>query len=44
MPAQPFACYLVEKDEDGTIRGGMTHRPLEALPAGEVLFVSNGRR
>jgi putative YhdH/YhfP family quinone oxidoreductase len=38
MSTEPFACYLVEKDEDGKVRGGMTRRPLAALPDGEVLI------
>ncbi len=38
MSAEPFACYLVEKDEDGKIRGGVTHRPRAALPEGDVLI------
>ncbi|QDT47570.1 putative acrylyl-CoA reductase AcuI [Symmachiella dynata] len=38
MSTEPFACYLVEKDEDGTVRAGMTRRPLAALPEGEVLI------
>jgi putative YhdH/YhfP family quinone oxidoreductase len=33
-----FACWMVEKGADGTIRGGMTRRPREELPPGDVLI------
>ena len=38
MTTQPFQCYLVEKDEDGQLRAGLTRRPLAALPTGDVLI------
>ena len=32
-----FRCYLVEKDDKGALRGGVAERPIDALPAGDVV-------
>lgn len=37
MNDSTFACYLVEKDAEGRIRGGLTRRDSGELPAGECL-------
>lgn len=38
MTAPSFRCFLVEKDAAGTLRRGVTQRPLGELPAGDVLI------
>ena len=37
MNPQPFACFLVEKDDAGQVRRGLGQRSLTDLPPGEVL-------
>ena len=41
MPPKNFRCYLVTKDAEGKVSGEITERPLEELPAGEVLIRVN---
>ena len=38
MSSEPFTCYLVDKDEDGKSRSGITRRPMAALPEEDVLI------
>ncbi len=38
MSSEPFTCLLVDKDEDGKIRSGITRRPMAALPEEDVLI------
>ncbi len=37
MTATSFACFLVEKDENGNVHRGLSHRTTDDLPLGDVL-------
>ena len=41
MLSKNFRCYLVTKDSEGNTSGKMSQRPLDELPAGEVLIRVN---
>lgn len=38
MLPETFRCYLVTKDSEGKVSGGMAEQPIDALPEGEVLI------
>jgi len=37
MPPKTFRCYLVDRQADGPVSAGLTERPIEDLPQGDVL-------
>jgi acrylyl-CoA reductase (NADPH) len=41
MLPKDFRCYLVTNDSEGNVSGEITERPLDELPAGEVLIRVN---
>ncbi len=37
MPPKTFRCYLVDRQADGPVTAGLTERPIEELPQGDLL-------